>query len=96
MCGQCGSQERVRSVFFSVSLSISLSLGEEELEASVSLAQWPCSRGYHLNNTGGLMTARPRAVTRRLLSACPMAAGDVWVCRTQVGRVRFCVLRFGG
>lgn len=88
MCGQCGSQEGVLSVCFSVSLSVSLSLGEEELEAPVWLARWPCSRGYHLNNTGGLMTARPRAVTVRLLSACPVSAGDVGVCRAQAERLR--------
>lgn len=66
--------------FFPFFLSIALSLGEEELEASVSLAWWPCSQGYHLNNTGSLMTVRPRAVTVRLLSVCPVAAGDVGVC----------------
>lgn len=66
------------------------------LEASVSLAWWLCSQGYHLNNTGSLMTARPRAVTVRLLSACPVAAGDVGVCRAQAESVRCCVLGWAG
>lgn len=42
------------------------------------------------------MTARPHAVTVRLLSACPMAAGDVGVCRAQAERVRCCVLGWWG
>lgn len=82
---------------FSFSFSISLSLGEEELEASLRLAQWPCSQGYHLNNTGSLMTARPHAVIARLLSACTVAAGDCGGVLSSGGdSVRCCVLGWGG
>jgi len=49
-------------------------------KSSLFLARWPHSQGYHLNNTDGLMTARPSAVTGRLLSVRPMPAGDVGVC----------------
>ncbi|KAK1791732.1 hypothetical protein P4O66_013719 [Electrophorus voltai] len=35
----------------------------------------PRSQGYHRNNMDGLMTARPGAVTGRLLSACPCPQG---------------------
>lgn len=67
---------------FSFFLSFALSFSQRGRAAhrSLSLARWPHSQGYHLNNTDGLMTARPSAVTGRLLSVRPMPAGDVGVC----------------
>lgn len=71
-----------------LSFSLSFSRRERAAHRSLSLARWPHSQGYHLNNTDGLMAARPSAVTGRLLSVRPMPAGDVGGALSSIGGVQ--------
>lgn len=77
VCMAFGKKENCLS---SLSFLLSLTRRGRAARRSLFLARWPHSQGYHLNNTDGLMTARPSAVTGRLLSVRPMPAGDVGVC----------------